>query len=306
MLADASPETPLPRADTATFWKLVRGTAAKLRARCSEAVDTHPLSLPPAGPGLRHGLPAVKRDGSANELVDTLQQLTARNQRVDDRVDRLWPVSLTAHATDPRFLQYTDALLIDDESGTAPSHLRARAFLACARDASVYEWLLALHVGAYRLFLSFPSMATASPTITTALLLYLTREAVARKRTRVQADAERRGKRALALRLIAQLSHKQRRGDFTVFTPGVIGAVLDALKRPESRPRHLLIAYRVLLVAPAHGIVTHPLLHNVSTAVARVHNNELLVMAERLVRRVYDPRALDMESALAAAWGDDR
>jgi hypothetical protein len=268
------------------FWALTRHTAAALS--CTDAIVPTTVCVPKC----RDDLPAH----SLRAALDALA--TKRPVGMPRKRGALpTPLPLRVHETDPRCLTYPDDVAV----GVPSAEAAADAFMD--RTATAHEWRVALNAGAARFFRRFPQHVLATPALVEALVAFVTRDEVLRPRTRRDANAASRDKTALARDLLNLLSHAHR-NDADMFTPAVVGAALASLGRPKAKPRHVRLAFRVLLLAPAHVVARHPLVDHLGVAVGRLKNATLVALAERLSRRVAHPDALDLFQELRSALGD--
>lgn len=203
------------------------------------------------------------------------------------------PLPLRVHTTDPRYLVYDDGLVGEDA-------IRAATFMD--RHASAHELLLALRLGLHRLLYRFPRLALDTPNLLTATVLFCASDVVVRRRDRAEATADARTKRVyvkLVVKLVAA-----NRNDYHFFSDAAVGAALASLVATKSRPCHLLFAYKFLLCAPAVRVAKHPLASAVGESVRRLRSVALTNTAERLVKRLAHPDAINFEYERAAALGD--
>jgi len=255
------------------FWTLVRHTVAMLTSNAKLS----PTKL------------VVGIDVAASAVVGSFKRATElRRQRCHcchaGRKPKC-PLPLRVHSSDPRHLARIDAFL-----GAQDQDAVVRFFDTTATAA---EWRLVMNMGGGNLLLQFPKLASRSSTLLAATVDYITRDNVVRSRTRELANSMSSEKRQLAHILLKVLA-ADHRDNHNTFTPEVLGAALKSLTRTSSKPRHLVNAYKLLLIAPATAVAMHAQVGRVAASVPRLRSVAIITLAERLTRVISHPDALDM------------
>lgn len=227
-----------------------------------------------------------KRRDSADAVIEELERVASRRPR------KRLPLPLRCDASDPRRLEFPDAVVGDDP-------LRAHSFLP--PDASPDEYELALRVGLVRLMLRFPSLIVDAPAgLVAGSVQFMVAATILRDRPRAESDAEARATHRYTQALLKYLKERCRRKPH-VFTDAVVAAALRALTAREAKPRHLAAALKTLIAAPAVLVESHAEAAHIAACVPRLRSQKLAMLVERLTRRVAHPDAqnLDVECVIA-------
>ena len=169
-------------------------------------------------------------------------------------------------------------------------------------QATIDECALAIASGMHVLCSKYPSLCCASAALTTAWVRYLTQDQTLRNKTPTERQARLQGKAVSSAALVRHL--EQNKTDAARFPPASVAVVVGALDSPVgtgplAHKRYTVFALRLLAVLPVALVSPHAAA--IGDRVSAVVDKQLVNLYEVLIKRLYDPKFMDMQEEKAKA-----